>query len=106
MYLLFQPLGIDVIINMYLLIQPLGDRSPNVIIIICIYIYIYMYVSYNQFIFCKVQKPTFLHGASVGDLSDKVSNCEITLHLHAIFLAQAYSFYECNKIGIFVIGRD
>ena len=58
-----------------------------------------MYVRYNKFICCEVQKSTFGHGASVSDWSDKVSNCEITLHLHAIFLAQAYSFHECKKIG-------
>ena len=47
----------------------------------------------------KFKNQLFWHGASVSDWSDKVSNCEITLHLHAIFLTQAYSFHECKEMG-------
>ena len=56
-----------------------------------------MYVNYNQFIFCEVQKSTFGHGASVSDLSGKVSNCEITMHLHAFFSSTSILLHECKK---------
>ena len=39
----------------------------------------------------KFKSQLFLHGASVSDWSDKVSN--------PIFLAQAYSFHECKEMG-------